>query len=299
MIRSPATTEQNDRRPALLFYGNCQAAHMRQILEGVPSLARHFDLCSIDFLGDPLTGERAKPPSSLLARCERLYYNAGETSFPLPDYVLKLIAAGRALRFPVISGNPMWPQHVKDVRTEPGFPWGRFPYGDRILLDLADAGLDEDAILEQYSRLDLAGVYDLDRRIELWKVMVAEWDAGCDVKLSEFVWENWRRTRLFWTIYHPTNELVGYLLKALLARTFGDDVPEQELIASLRTNELDESMTPIHPSVARHLRLEWFSAGQLYNSSEGPWTWEQWVRAYVRYIRSWRAAGKERAADAT
>lgn len=204
----------------------------------------------------------------------------------LPGYLERLIAQGKAHRFPILTCQALWPTHAELQRRvqEPGLPWGRFPNCDQALLDLLETGQQDDRIVEQYMRMDLAQMFDLNRLVELWHYWIQELDKFCDVPMAELQWSEWRRVRHYWGVSHPTNQLVQVVLRELLAQTVGP-VPEKELQLSLRTNRLDEFMTPVHPSVARHLDLLWYSPEARYAWPGGPFTIEQWALEHVRYTR--------------
>jgi len=271
-------------KPAIIFYGNCQARHLCRVLSQVASVAERFELAAFEFTPDPVTGQYSCPDPDLLSRCEWMYFNLPDAQ-TLPDYVRQFISDRRALRFPVSLCPPLWPQHITTIRAEPGFPWGRFPYGDIVLLDLIEKDFNDDRVLEKYLRMDFAARYPLQRSAELWKYQLDRFDGVSDVKISKFAWAQLKHRRLFWTIYHATNEIFGYILRELLGRTIGD-APEDELAPALRAIELDDEVTPIHPSVARHFKLEWFTDDLLFKSSDGPLPMKEWYAAYLRYIRS-------------
>ena len=272
-------------QPSMLFWGNCQARHLCRILKQVPYLTERYELAAFEFTPDPITGEYSVPDPELLSRCEWLYFNMPDNRL-LPDFVHDFISKGRALRFPVSLCPPLWPQHVTTIHAEPGFHWGRFPYGDLVLLDLIEKDFDDDRVLRKYLQMDFTAKYPLARSAELWRYQLDKFDAVSDVKIADFVWSHFQRRQMFWTIYHATNEIFGHVLRLLFKRTIGDGVPEDELIPALRSIELNNEMTPIHPSVVRYFNLTWVTDDLVYNSCEGPLRSEQWYAAYLQYIRA-------------
>ncbi len=270
--------------PAIIFWGNCQARHLCRVLTQVPYVAERYKLAAFEFTPDPITGEYSAPDPELLSRCDWLYFNMPDKQ-PPPAFVDDFVNHGRALRFPISLCPPLWPPHVTTTHAEPGFPWGRFPYGDLVLLDLVKRELDDDRVLHKYLRMDFAAMYPLQRLAELWRYQLDKFDAESDIQIADFVWSHFRQRRLFWTVYHATNEIFGYILRELLARTIGDVIPKDELTHALQSIELNDEMTPIHPSVVRHFGLQWVTDELVYNSCEGPLPMEQWYAAYLRYVR--------------
>lgn len=273
------------RSSSILVVGLCQASHVGRILQAVPYVANRFNVCAIEICADPLTGQYRRPSPEILETCECAYFQLGLTDSQ-PDYLQPLVAAGKAYRFPVLTCQALWPAHTELHRRlpEPGLPWGRFPYCDRVLLDLLDTGRTDAQIVDEYMKTDLARMFDLDRLVELWHYRIEELDQSCDVLMAELQWRKWKSSRHYWAVSHPTNKLVGVVLRKLLARTIGE-LPEQEILHSLRNNELNEFMTPIHPSVARHLGLEWYSVDDTYAWPAGPFTIHRWALEHVQYTR--------------
>jgi hypothetical protein len=270
---------------SILVVGVCQARQIGRILTAVPYLANHFNVCAIEICADPRDGSVSVPPPEILDTCECAYFQLGMTD-ALPSYMEPLIAQGKTQRFPLLTCQALWPAHTELHRSqpEPGLVWGRFPYCDRVLIDLLETGQSDERIVEQYMRIDLARMFDLDRLVELWHWSIGELDKSCDVPMAEIQWREWKQIRHYWAVSHPTNQLLGRVLRTLLSRTIGR-VPQKELLESLRNNELNQFMTPIHPSVAHHFGLKWYSPDDLYTWPDGPFTIRQWALEHVRYTR--------------
>ena len=133
-------------------------------------------------------------------------------------------------------------------------------------------------------RMDFAEMFELERMAEIWRDHIQQMDEGCDVRMAELQWREWRRSQHFWAVSHPTNQLFGEVLRGLLART-ARRAPETEVAEALAGNELDQFMTPIHPSVARRLELRWYSPETLYTWPGGPFTVREWAAEHMRYTR--------------
>jgi hypothetical protein len=286
------TARWKRRRRSILVFGYCQASHLGRLLKAIPYVTERFEVCVIEIFPDPLTGEYAAPAPEILESCEYAYFQLGQGDAP-PGYLKPLIAKRKALRFPVLICQALWPAHVELHRKlridqaslqEPGLPWGRFPCCDRVLLDLVDSGPDDERTVEEYLRMDLAETLDLDRKVEIWRDYIQQLDDSCDVPMAELQWREWRTFQHFWTVSHPTNRLVGGILRGLLKRTVRR-TPEEEVARALGENELNQFMTPIHPSVARRLDLQWYSPDALYIWPDGPFTIRQWALEHLRYTR--------------
>jgi hypothetical protein len=270
---------------SILVVGLCQARHIGNILRAIPYVANRFDVCALEICADPIDGTIAAPPQRILETLECAYFQLGLTD-TLPSYMAPLIAQGNTQRFPVLTCPALWPAHTALHRNppEPGLPWGRFPYCDRVLIDLLDTGQDDAGIVEEYLETDMARMFDLDRLLEIWQWSIKELDKSCDIPMAELQWREWKQIRHYWALTHPTNQLIGRVLRTLLSRSIGP-VPQREFLEALRNHELNEFMTPIHPTVARHFGLKWYSPEDRYTWPGGPFTIRQWALEHVRYTR--------------
>jgi len=162
-----------------------------------------------------------------------------------------------------------------DHPEPPEHPFGRFPYGDRIIIDAIDKGLGVEEILEYYfTRWNEFGV-DLTRFYSLETARILARDKRCDVKMADYVTSSWREQRLFWTSNHPTCELLRELIHRLLA-VVGDAEPlgELDLDATISYRFAPEGplgviSVPIHPAIVKHFGLEWYAPDEIHQSFGG------------------------------
>jgi hypothetical protein len=71
-----------------------------------------------------------------------------------------------------------------------------------------------------------------------------------------------------------------------LLEWIGTPASESDLERALRAHEEDFMMKPIHPSVARTLKLSWVSDDDLYKHLDDPLvTRREWYLRYVAYTR--------------
>ncbi len=171
---------------SILVVGVCQASHIGRILRAIPYVANRFNVCALENFAQPIDGSIAAPPPEVLETCECAYFQLGLTD-TLPTYMEPVIAQGKSQRFPLLTCPALWPAHTTLHRNppEPWLPWGRFPYCDRVLLDLLDSEQDDARIVEQYMATDMSQMFDLDRLLEIWRWSIEELDKGCDVPLAE------------------------------------------------------------------------------------------------------------------
>jgi hypothetical protein len=170
--------------------------------------------------------------------------------------------------------NLLWPFSCPNPYNEPEppvFPHGRFPYGHGVVVGWIDRGMTADETLAAALAEPEGGHRpNLDRLYGLENARLRAREAHCDVKIADYVFENFRSQRLFWAIDHPTNLLFAELCLRLLAAAFPAEADLQELdmvavLTSFGTLDLLGAISvPVDPWVARHLELAWYDPEETY-----------------------------------
>jgi hypothetical protein len=191
--------------------------------------------------------------------------------------------------------STLWPFLGADPRltTEAGlYPAGRYRYGDRIGASLAYLQLPDDIMQLSYQSMTEKEMPDLDALLTADRTAWRRLDAMHDVKVADFIVENFRRYRLFFAPPLPTGELLRHMVLQLVT---GSPVEALCDPAKLR-QELDFLLTgyigrreqlPIHPLVAQRLGLAWWHPGMRYHWHGNHWTFEEYALHYIRWT-PWR-----------
>lgn len=80
-------------------------------------------------------------------------------------------------------------------------------------------------------------------------------EKSIDFSISEFITENFKKQRLFWTVNHPTNALIFYISQKFMKILSEIDNCQYD-IQNIEKEFLNEYITPILPSVQKDLQLE-------------------------------------------
>lgn len=277
-------------RPVLLMHGSCQLERIALILRALPSVSRSHD---IHVIPDYRNGHDSPGPD-VIARCAAFVYQARPFS-SLPAFAEELIERVPAIRLPFVSCDAFWPAEAQcehDPRY-PDLPWGRYPYGDRILWRLLRADTDDESVVDQYLQLDFSELFRLDDMIEKWYRLLEKLQAESAIKIAGFVRQNWRTKRLFWDSVHPANNLLGRIAGDL-AGMLGAPASEDELGEAQQVGEEDHIMKPVHPSLIRYFKLTWLDGNDLYRHlDDPPATARAWYLRYVAYMRELAAIKPE------
>jgi hypothetical protein len=189
----------------------------------------------------------------------------------------------------------LWPFHGRDSRAvpEPGrYPASRYPYGDRLAQALAGVQLGDDLLFLMYEAATNKEPLDPDA---LFAAEVAGWqraDAQSDVRLAAFIEARFRSDRLF-----LSPDRVGpVVLREMVLQVLDDPMVRDVAGPEVMVRELDtvlEGFTgrreevPVHPRVARHFGLSWWSPDMKYRWMNNLMSHRDYILNYIKWT-PWR-----------
>lgn len=257
-------------KPVLLAFGNCQAFAMMKIAETLPTLADRYEICYLPShpdLGDVVGGP------GLAARCEVVWEQVGVNQrLPFRD---ALAPGTKRVRFPELSFPLLWPMDCTDPRNQPDPPrhWGRFPYGDRLALQLIGEGLSGNAGYEAWVERGAQTLPDLQRLLDMEMARSRRRAAEIDIEPMTFILDHWRTERLFATLNHPSNTVLWPLCMQLIEASLPALPLAQAEIGLARERflnpeaggvDMDWFQVVIHPLVAETFGLAWCNEETLH-----------------------------------
>ena len=268
----------------LIIYGNCQSEAISLMLAKLPRIAERFEIVYLRSFEHPSDGWQ-QIEARQVANCTLLLEQHDVRAFPQRSH---LAAEAKVLKFPALDFNLLWPfnrVNPYNVYEPPHFPFGRFSYGDRIIVDCIDKGMAPDDILEYYLNRWDDYAPDLDRLCQLEAARLAARDRHCDLKMGRFVMDEFRNAQLFWTVNHPTSGLLAQVIVQLVnvalageVRVSVDEVAEKQG-QYFAKDPLGALRVPIHPRVAEHFELTWYDPNDRYGASADQ------AFTYVEYFR--------------
>ncbi len=253
-------------RRSIVVYGNCQAGVFAGCLKFFGRIADRYSIHYVKSFDHP-TESKEEIPATELAACV-LVLEQLDSGSPMPQWLAnRLPETAMKLRFPPLDFNLLWPLNFNDPRNvsePPDYPFGRFPYGDRIVVELLNEGLTGARLWEEYQSRSVKRMPNLDRLASHETQRLATRDGRSDIKIGDLVMANFSEVPLFWTINHPTGWLLGRVLGELLYAAREslelEDDPRQKAKEILATFEpFAHQQQPIHPEVARQLGLGWWT----------------------------------------
>lgn len=282
----------DDRRPCILV-GTCISSGIRYLLQLSEEFRTRYRLTvyrtdrHTQFMSDFAIGDEE------LAGCDTfIYHPPGWADWGNDQGYRDLIARTpghvRRISYPYPVFHPLWPFHCWDKRNEdpdrrrtPAGEPAFYPYGDSYILGMLRRGFTRDRIVEDYLALDVASLVSLDDLLQKCIDIQAEKEKNTDVKVVDFIVENFRSRRVFMTMNHVGNATLIYMADQILAalgcRPLGRYAHEA-------LQELVRPEMPIHPAVARHFNLSCVSPETRYRVD--PYrllTFGEWVADYVDF----------------
>ena len=283
LIASDGATETaRDKSRWIILHGNCQMGFLATLLQPIVE-PLGYNVAHI--ASAPQLGGNFTPEPRQAARCHAFIEQVSSISTQValpPTYKTDFPKNCRHLRLPVLWLKSLWPLQRADprnVRTETQAV-GKHPYGDAVVLRLMEKYTDPDEVVKRYLDTDITTMFDLDRLHEMMMADAVASDRLADVPFAAMVDANFRKTRLFDTINHPSHQLIVQL-RDLVARFVLDGEADPDLQPVPEPMPLTQ--VPIHPQVIEHFKLEWTSRAATHLYFGKPLTFEQYLRAYIAF----------------
>lgn len=176
------------------------------------------------------------------------YIKKGEKSSCLDICIPNLFGMGRAFWPNVEMNNQM------DKPLNQGV--GLFPYKD---LNVDFEGLKPDNLLRDIVLNDF--FYPSEAVIENFNSEVKkikEREAECNIKIYNYIMDNYRKKRMFWDPGHPTNDVILEMCRQITDLLISDkEMAEKIKKEILINNEMDTFQMPVYASVRKILDFDW------------------------------------------
>lgn len=278
-----------------LIAGSATAQQICQVIGKLRCLKGRWGVRFVDTARRLQDGMANLPPGALeTSRFVWTETNAGlRASRDGLREVLPADCSGRAFYAPTCQA--LWPFQGRDSRAvpEPGrYPASRYPYGDRLAQALAGVQLGDDLLLLMYEAATAKEPLDLDA---LFAADLDRWqqaDAQSDVRLAAFIGAHFRSDRLFLS----PDRLGPALLREMVLQVLDDPMVRDVAAPEVVMRELDtvlEGFTgrreevPVHPRVARHFRLSWWSPDMKYRWMNNLLSNQDYILGYIKWT-PWR-----------
>ena len=214
------------------------------------------------------------------------------------EYVLKKLPSDCiSISLPRFYFKGYWPQHNSNPFNKANKEnfHGLFPYGDQNVNLMMNQEFSKNNILQEISRKDFYNQDYLLENLDYTLTELSKREADTDIKVSDFILENYRKYRLFHTVNHPT-DIVGFeVANQILRKLNMSPIPKgtqpkyKEVLGGLQV--------PIYPSVIYGLGLSFVSDSSVYWSKElgTSLTFTDYISRYVDQDIQYRLSSAETA----
>jgi hypothetical protein len=280
-----------------LVYGNCQSSVVRLYLHQHSEFAAHYELLDIN----PVHLLEEKDVSyleSIVRAIDLFIYQPVSSSYRgIPqlstDYLKSLLKpTSQTISFPVayfIGYNPeIYYLRIRDesgeiIRKDDGsVPQSPYAYHDKNILTLFSEGKGVDTTARTIKQEDFYAPDYVVIKLEETLSNLRLREQTIDLKISDFIEENFRKFRLFHVFNHPATWLIAYVTDLILkAQGFTSRIAEFDRQPDL----LAQYSFPIYPSLAKTLALE-FETPFVYQIDSQTYSAIEVIENYFKFYDS-------------
>jgi len=154
---------------------------------------------------------------------------------------------------------------------------GLVDYHDKRIVKLFLAGYSAEQIAEKVNQLQPQKI-DVEENLQstFEEMVTRESELNLLIKVSDFIKDNYKKYRLFYTYNHPANEVLYEVVRQLITLLGLKDV----VINKAKAELLRYDDFPILPAVAKHLGLTFKAENKGFLVQNKPFTKKQLVKAY-------------------
>jgi hypothetical protein len=268
------------QRTRVLIVGNCQAQTVHEALvrsgEFDDRLDVKYHFVALQQNLHELGKAELESSDVLLVQDIRDWEN-----YPLRPYIQDGV---QIVKFPLLHFASLWPfDHYNGPGDKEAYerewPNLTFLYHDGLLARLRKEIPDREQRLLVYRTLSVDGIINFARLHDFEKRRLTSMDKQFGCKIGQFILDNFRNKRLFYTTNHPNGQIIGMLLQYLLRQLgMGQGFRPNSTLDHLRRLQI-----PVHPKVAEALGVKWADASTKYLYYGEQITWETYVRRYIEH----------------
>ena len=281
-------------KPSILIYGNCQGEHLAHFTRHLTDVREKFGVKLIPPHLVTRQDWESRYDEAFFADV-RVLWNQTETGEPTENRRMleaRLPPGVQVVNFPPVILLCLWPFSGSDPRVATAGDYV-YPWPDSIAASLSPdvTGEDppDDELYARYMGLSTEKMPDLERRLRLDGTRARAVEALSDIKIWDWVEENFRTKQLFHTSTHLAAAPFGYLLHRLIALTEGFTPVEimraqREIAFLIRGNHgQDVEIVPVHPLIAERMGLTWYDPAAKHKWRSYYWTHREYILKYIRW----------------
>jgi hypothetical protein len=279
-LRAPLLSVIGPKRRNVLIIGNCQAQTVCEGLVRTSDFNRRLN-AKYHFVGlQQNLHERGK---SELERSDVLLVQDIKDweNYPLRPYIRD---NAEIVKFPLLRFASLWPfDHYNGPGDKEAYdrewPNLTFLYHDGLLARLRKEIPEPEQRFTAYRSLSVDGVINFVRLHDFEQRRLTTMDKQFGFDIGQYILDNFRKKRLFYTTNHPNAEIFVMLMQYLLGRLGIEKIFRRSAIL----DHLERLQVPVHPEVAKALGAKWADEKTKYLYGGEKMTWETYVRRYIEH----------------
>ena len=248
-----------------LIYGNCQTEYIKN------RLIQNSDFSNIYSQVFTKKVHRIKPEEipdleAMISEVDLFIHQ------PVSDNYRKMPSLGtnylksqlkpdcKVISFPVAYFTGYYPEmiYLKSLNNQP-IKGDIYNYHDFNILSGFYQGKNVENIISSIFDESFYSPYYIKNNFHLTVGELAKRETSLDIKISQFITNNYKIINLFNTINHPNHPIIGYVINRILEILgFSTQYSESELVSNQHTIEYNNYF-PIYPSVQKILNIEFDS----------------------------------------
>lgn len=155
---------------------------------------------------------------------------------------------------------------------------GMFPHADLVIDRCVDKGIAVDDIIAFCKSEAALDEKEIVQNFENYMNKIKDREKSWDVKIYDFIQQNYQKTKLFYDEGHPTNIILEKVSKDILLKL--------NIMDKVSTNiKLDTHENPVYPAVRNCLHMKWdeheIRKGRLAKKMSDQMDFEEYIREYL------------------
>lgn len=279
-------------RKIAIVIGNCQTEYIQKFMRGSCKFMQHYLFIKIPMI-HMINSEKEqilKEHQFIFQKCslcitQEISNNNGFSEFLCTENLCKIMDRNtQIVKIPILYFDIYYPQTVHqynpiEILKEVGVL--SFPYGDCILDELAKRYTSSEIVeivrIENFFSSDFLENFRKDRIKKL-----KEREKRCDIKILDYILDNYKKELLFYSKNHPSNKVIIELVKRIFEFLGYNDFQGDSIIC----NELNMWQELIYPSVYKAYELQFEKETYMDPALDESCCFETMVTNYVSYVHN-------------
>lgn len=154
-----------------------------------------------------------------------------------------------------------------------------FPHGDIVIDECIKRGMSVDEIIAYVKSDSIFSKEAILQNFAEYMEKIKKREEAWDIKIYDYIVLNYKKTKLFYDVGHPTNIIMKKISNEILAM-LGMELCDREI-----DTQMDIHETPVYPAVKKCLNLEWTEGyireSNLAKKASVRMDLDEYVRLYV------------------